>query len=198
IENVAQMIGLLRRRAVDVQVMSGFAELLGQRSRVERVADIPVLVFGRDTLYPLQRAGKRTLDIVAAALLLAGGALPCVLYWLAARLRGVPLYTNEIRCGLDGRPIRFSMVRDDLGLPPSDCVNLPALLDVLRGTLSLVGPYPLPPAAAAALEPWQRLRFEMRPGLAGFWRLLPSESVDLERVVQLDLHYVQSWALGLD
>ena len=46
------------------------------------------------------------------------------------------------------------------------------------------------------LAPWQRLRFEMRPGLAGFWRTL--DPGDTERIVQLDLHYVQSWSLALD
>lgn len=198
IENVARMIGMLRRRAVDVQVMSGFAELLGQRSRVERLADVPVLVFGRDTLYPLQRAAKRALDIAAALLLLVLGALPAMVYWLAARSRGVPLYTTETRLGVDAQPFPLPILRDDLGLPPSDCVNLRALGCVLRGTLSFVGPYPLPPGWGTSLPAWQRLRFEMRPGIVGFWRTLPDSSTDLERVVQLDLHYVQSWSLGLD
>lgn len=198
IENVARMIGVLRRRAVDVQVMSGFAELLGQRSRVERLADVPVLVFGRDTLYPVQRAAKRALDVLGALLALVLGALPAVVYWLAARSRGVPLYTTETRLGVDGRPFPLPMVREDLGLPPGDLVNLPAHLAVLRGTLSFVGPYPAPPEWGTCLPAWQRLRFEMRPGIVGFWRTLPDTSTDLERVVQLDLHYVQSWSLGLD
>ena len=90
------------------------------------------------------------------------------------------------------------MVSDDLGWPPSDWVNLPAHLSVLRGTLSFVGPYPLPPEWGTSLPAWQRLRFEMRPGVVGFWRTLPDANTDLERIVQLDLHYVQSWSLGLD
>jgi GT2 family glycosyltransferase/lipopolysaccharide/colanic/teichoic acid biosynthesis glycosyltransferase len=193
---VAGMVAQLRRRAVDVQVMSGFAELLGQRSRVERLADIPVLVFGRDTLYPLQRLGKRALDCAAATLLLVVGLVPALVYWIAARKQGGPVYVRERCLGRDARPFELPVVRSDVRLPPSDLFNLPALWLVLRGVLSLVGPYPLPEAAAARLQPWQRLRFEMRPGLTGFWRTLGPE--DADRVTQLDLHYVQSWSLGLD
>jgi len=121
-----------------------------------------------------------------------------VVYWLAARSRGVPLYTTETRLGVDGRPFQLPVVSDELGLPPSDCVNLPAHWSVLRGKLSFVGPYPLPPEWNDSLPAWQRLRFEMRPGVVGFWRTLPDAGTDLDRVVQLDLHYVQSWSLGLD
>jgi hypothetical protein len=124
--------------------------------------------------------------------------VPAVVYFLAARLRGVPLWTRETRLGRDACPLQFSRVRDDLGLPASDLVNLPAFVAVVRGRLSLVGPYPLPPACASLLADWQRLRFEVRPGLVGFWRNLAPEEVDLERVVRLDLHYVQSASPGLD
>jgi len=198
LENVAYMVGTLRRRAVDVQVMSGFAELLGQRSHVERLADIPVLVFGRDTLYPLQRVAKRALDIAAAAVLLGLGAIPSLVYRALARARGLPLYETEPRLGADRRRFDFPLVQSGLGLWPSDFVNLPALAAVLQGKLSFVGPCPLPAGAEAAVAPWQSLRFEMAPGLAGFWRTLPEENADLQRIVQLDLHYVQSWSLGLD
>ncbi len=198
LENVAHMVGTLRRRAVDVHVMSGFAELLGQRSRVERLADIPVLVFGRDTLYPLQRVVKRGLDLLGAVVLLALGALPSLVYRALARARGAALYATEPRLGAEGEPIDLPLVNAGLGLWPSDFVNLPALAAVLQGKLSFVGPCPLPAGAEALVAPWQRLRFEMAPGLAGFWRTLPEGAADLERIVQLDLHYVQSWSLGLD
>jgi lipopolysaccharide/colanic/teichoic acid biosynthesis glycosyltransferase len=198
VETVARMLLQLRRRAVEVQVMSGFADLLSHRARVERLADVPVLAFGRDTLHPVNAFGKRLADVAGASLLLVLGCIPAVVYSVVARLRGVALYRSERRLGRDACPFDLPRVSGELGLPASDLVNLPAFLAVLRGELSIVGPYPLPPEAAPALADWQQLRFDMRPGLTGFWRTLPAHEVDLERVVRLDLHYVQNWSAGLD
>ena len=130
--------------------------------------------------------------------LLLLGALPAVIYSLVARRRGGPLFEREPALGRDACPIEVWRVRGDLRLPPSDFVNLPGLAAVVRGRWSLVGTCPLPPAAAPALASWQRLRFEAKPGMTGFWRLLPPHEQTLERVVQLDLHYVQNRSLGLD
>jgi GT2 family glycosyltransferase/lipopolysaccharide/colanic/teichoic acid biosynthesis glycosyltransferase len=198
VESVAGMLLQLRRRAVDVQVMSGFADVLSHRARVERLADLPVLSFGRDTLYAVNAAGKRLADLGGASLLLVLGALPAVLYWAAARLRGVPLYRRERRLGLDACPFDLPLVNDAVRLPATDFVDLPAFVAVLRGRLSLVGPYPLPPAALPALLDWQQQRFDVRPGLTGPWRSLRAEEADLERLVRLDLYYIQNWSLGLD
>jgi GT2 family glycosyltransferase/lipopolysaccharide/colanic/teichoic acid biosynthesis glycosyltransferase len=198
VEDVAGMLLQLRRRAVDVQVMSGFADVLTHRARVERLADLPVLSFGRDTLYAVNALAKRLADVVGAGLLLVVGALPAVLYCAVAGLRGVPLYRRERRLGLDACPFDLSLVNDAVRLPATDLVDLPAFWAVLRGRMSLVGPYPLPPEALASLQDWQHLRFDVRPGLVGPWRTLRPEEVDLERVVRLDLYYIQNWALGLD
>jgi len=58
-----------------------------------------------------------------------------------------------------------------------------------------VGTYPLEPEAAAGLDEWQRVRFDVRPGLVGFWRALRPDEVDLESLLRLDLHYVQNWSM---
>jgi lipopolysaccharide/colanic/teichoic acid biosynthesis glycosyltransferase len=198
VEAVARMVLRLRRRAVDVTVVSGFADILSHRARIERLADLPVLHFERDTLYTVNAGGKRAADILAAAAFLVVAAPACVLYWLVARARGRPLFVRSQRVGRAACPFVFPRVNDALGLVPTDFVNLPAWLAVLRGRLSLVGPYPLEPAAVAGLDEWQRIRFDVRPGMAGFWRALRPEEADLETLLRLDLHYVQNWSMGLD
>jgi lipopolysaccharide/colanic/teichoic acid biosynthesis glycosyltransferase len=119
-----------------------------------------------------------------------------VLYWLVAKLRGVPLIRTETRLGRDACPFEFPVVQS--GLPPSDLVNVRLWLAVLAGRMSLVGPWPLPPEWSAGLLDWQRLRFEARPGVTGFWRTLDHGEFDRERVLRLDLYYVQNGSLGLD
>jgi hypothetical protein len=140
VESVAKMVLQLRRRAVDVQVMSGFADILSHRARVERLADLPVLSFGRDTLHVVNAAAKRAADIAGASLMLLVGLVPAVLYWAVARLRRVPLYRYERRLGLDACPFDLPLVHAAVRLPATDFVNLPALVAVLRGKMSIVGP----------------------------------------------------------
>ena len=198
IEPLAGTLAALGRRAVDVQMITNLATLLGPRARVERLADVPVLAFGRDTLYPVQRLAKRGMDIAVALLLLLLGSPFAVLYWLAAKVRGVSLIRTETRLGRDACPFELPVVQSGLRLPPSDLVNLPLWLAVLAGRMSLVGPWPLPPAWNPSLLDWQRLRFEARPGVTGFWRALDDMEFDRERVLRLDLYYVQNGSLGLD
>ena len=198
VKGVARMVLDLRRRAVDVTVVSGFADILSHRARVGRLADVPVLRFERDTLYHVNAGAKRAVDVLMSVAFLVLGLPLSMLYWLVARLRGRALYVRDARLGVNACPIAFPRVNDALGLPPTDIVNLPAWLQVLRGRLSLVGPYPLQPEAAAQLPDWQRTRFDARPGVVGFWRQLRPDEVDLESIVRLDLHYLQNWSMGLD
>jgi exopolysaccharide biosynthesis polyprenyl glycosylphosphotransferase len=76
--------------------------------------------------------------------------------------------------------------------------ELPQLLNVLRGEMSLVGPRPLPVYEASGIKGAQRRRLAMRPGMTGLWQVSGRNSVDFERWMQLDLAYVDRWTLGLD
>jgi lipopolysaccharide/colanic/teichoic acid biosynthesis glycosyltransferase len=76
--------------------------------------------------------------------------------------------------------------------------ELPQLVNVLRGEMSLVGPRPLPVYEASGIKGAQRRRLAMRPGMTGLWQVSGRNSVDFERWMQLDLAYVDRWTLGLD
>lgn len=76
--------------------------------------------------------------------------------------------------------------------------ELPQLVNVLRGDMSLVGPRPPLPAEVAAYEPWQVRRLSMRPGLTGLWQVSGRSELPFDRWMQLDLAYIDRWSLGLD
>jgi exopolysaccharide biosynthesis polyprenyl glycosylphosphotransferase len=77
--------------------------------------------------------------------------------------------------------------------------ELPQLLNVLKGDMSLVGPRPLPVRDYEGFnEDWQRRRFSIRPGITCLWQVNGRSSVSFERWMQLDLQYLDEWSFWLD
>ena len=76
--------------------------------------------------------------------------------------------------------------------------ELVQLVDVVRGTMSLVGPRPLVTDEDRLFEGWQRWRYHLRPGITGPWQILGSTRVPLEEMVKLDYLYCANWSLWGD
>jgi exopolysaccharide biosynthesis polyprenyl glycosylphosphotransferase len=77
--------------------------------------------------------------------------------------------------------------------------ELPQLLNVLRGDMSLVGPRPPLPQEVSLYERKQRKRLSMRPGLTCIWQVSGrNEILDFEKWAQLDLEYIDNWSLKKD
>jgi lipopolysaccharide/colanic/teichoic acid biosynthesis glycosyltransferase len=77
--------------------------------------------------------------------------------------------------------------------------ELPQLVNVLKGDMSLVGPRPAMPYELAAYQTWHRRRvLEVKPGITGLWQVTGRSSVSFDEMVRLDLRYATSWTLGLD
>jgi exopolysaccharide biosynthesis polyprenyl glycosylphosphotransferase len=76
--------------------------------------------------------------------------------------------------------------------------ELPQLVNVLLGEMSLVGPRPLPLGEQQGIEGWYRRRLTMRPGITGLWQVSGRSGVDFDAWMQLDLQYVDEWSLLLD
>jgi exopolysaccharide biosynthesis polyprenyl glycosylphosphotransferase len=76
--------------------------------------------------------------------------------------------------------------------------ELPQLVNVLRGDMSMVGPRPALPAEVAVYEDWHRERLVVRPGLTGLWQVSGRSESCFDEYVRLDLLYVENWSLTLD
>jgi exopolysaccharide biosynthesis polyprenyl glycosylphosphotransferase len=76
--------------------------------------------------------------------------------------------------------------------------ELPQLLNVLKGDMSLVGPRPPIPQEVERYEPWQRRRLAMKPGITCLWQISGRSELDFATWMELDLAYIDSWSLWLD
>jgi exopolysaccharide biosynthesis polyprenyl glycosylphosphotransferase len=84
-------------------------------------------------------------------------------------------------------------------LRKSSLDELPQLINVLKGEMSLVGPRPLPVCDYEGFnEDWQRRRFSVRPGLTCLWQIAGRSSIPFETWMQLDLQYIDRWSFWLD
>jgi len=76
--------------------------------------------------------------------------------------------------------------------------ELPQLVNVLKGEMSLVGPRPPLASEVALYEEWQLDRLEVRPGITGLWQVSGRSELSFEDYVRLDLFYVENWSIAYD
>ncbi|MFI5305930.1 MAG: sugar transferase [Polyangiales bacterium] len=96
-------------------------------------------------------------------------------------------------------------IKDDPRITPlgrvlrrSSLDELPQLWNVLTGSMTLVGPRPLPLLEQQQIRGWQRRRLSMKPGITGLWQVSGRSQLDFEEWMLLDLEYIDDWSLMLD
>lgn len=162
---------------------------------------------------------KRLLDVLSAGVLLVitSPVLLGVAIGVASRL-GRPVLFRQQRPGLgdeiftlvkfrsmrDSDPVR-GLVSDEERLTPfgralrsTSADELPTLVNVLRGDMSIVGPRPLLVSYLERYSPAQRRRHEVRPGITGLAQVSGRNTVDWEERLRLDVEYVENRNFRLD
>jgi exopolysaccharide biosynthesis polyprenyl glycosylphosphotransferase len=76
--------------------------------------------------------------------------------------------------------------------------ELPQLVNVVRGEMSLVGPRPLPMRDFQRLEEWHKKRYLVLPGITGLWQVSGRSELDFDDLVRLDFLYLERWSVALD
>jgi lipopolysaccharide/colanic/teichoic acid biosynthesis glycosyltransferase len=76
--------------------------------------------------------------------------------------------------------------------------EIPQVINVLRGEMSLVGPRPLPVRDYQQLEDWHRKRYLVLPGMTGLWQIAGRSHLTFDDLVRLDFYYLENWSIWLD
>jgi exopolysaccharide biosynthesis polyprenyl glycosylphosphotransferase len=76
--------------------------------------------------------------------------------------------------------------------------EIPQVLNVVKGEMSLVGPRPLPLRDYRLLEEWHRARYRVLPGMTGLWQISGRSGLTFDDLVRLDFTYIENWSIWLD
>jgi exopolysaccharide biosynthesis polyprenyl glycosylphosphotransferase len=76
--------------------------------------------------------------------------------------------------------------------------ELPNVVNVLTGHMSLVGPRPPTPDEVSLYEPWHRQRLQVKPGMTGLWQVSGRSEVPFDEMCLLDIYYIENWSMQLD
>jgi Undecaprenyl-phosphate glucose phosphotransferase len=201
--------------------------LASLRGGVEEFEGVPLIHLRESPLYGWNLVTKRMLDIVVGGVALIGLGPAMAAIALAIKLTTPgPVLLRQTRMGLDGRAfsmLKFRTMQSDaeattgpVWARPDDprrtrlgaflrrwsLDELPQLLNVLRGDMSLVGPRPERPVFVEAFRrrvPGYMLRHKVKAGMTGWaqingWR----GNTSIEKRVEYDLYYIERWSLGFD
>lgn len=76
--------------------------------------------------------------------------------------------------------------------------EIPQLVNVLRGEMSLIGPRPPIPSEVDQYEDWHKKRLAVSPGMTGLWQVSGRSELDFDEMVMYDIYYIEHWSLSLD
>ncbi|MFN2382930.1 MAG: exopolysaccharide biosynthesis polyprenyl glycosylphosphotransferase, partial [Gemmatimonadota bacterium] len=221
-ERLREILQVCGARDLTVGVVPYLGDIRSDQLRVEDLSAIPVLRPHQGSTRGLGLALKRLFDQLGA-LALVGATAP--IWVLAAFLirfdsRGPILFAQE-RIGRDGRPFRmfkFRTMRQDsepYATSPAHDIDpritrigrylrmggldeLPQLINILRGDMSLVGPRPEMPYIVAKYSSLERQRLQVRPGITGLWQLSADRHAQIHENIEYDLYYVNHQSFLLD
>jgi len=207
---------------ITFRVVTNLFEVLTAGTPIDLVDDLPVVRLGREQVPATYVPLKRAMDVAGA---LVGLALTApLLLWCALRTRQTsagPAFIAQERTGHQGRSFRMYKFRtmwhdvDRYAVAPvgsgdsriteygrwlrgTSIDELPQLLNVLKGDMSLVGPRPEMPFIVASYDDWQRRRLSVKPGITGLWQILGRKDLPMHENLQYDFYYIRNRSLSLD
>jgi exopolysaccharide biosynthesis polyprenyl glycosylphosphotransferase len=217
------LIDACEKAAADFRfVTQDFLHVVQSWLKVDEIGDHSVMLIRNDALPPVSVFVKRVMDL-AVAVPLAVLVLPfAAAIALAIRLdsSGPALFTHE-RVGRGGRRFRILKFRTmsadaDPYAPGPESIDdpritrvgrwlrrtsldeLPQLINVIKGEMSLVGPRPEMPFIVEQYSPWQRRRLDVPQGITGLWQIAGRKRLPLQHSMEYDFYYIRNRTIFLD
>ena len=225
--HLLNLLTKFRNHLPDVKVIPGAYEFINLKGGVDELDGLPMVSLQNSPLYGWNRVSKRLFDLILGTFLLVISSPLLGAICLAVKMtsRGPVLYKQE-RLGMDGSSFRILKFRtmgldaeeetgpvwaneDDPRRTPmgrflrkTSLDELPQLLNVIKGEMSLVGPRPERPNFVEEFRktvPYYMLRHKIKAGMTGWaqvngWR----GNTSIKERIDHDLYYIRHWSIGLD
>ena len=228
-DRLLSVIGASNSHDVSIKIIPDLYDIISGQARTNQIYGFPLIEIMPELMQPWEHAVKRTIDIMVAAVVLLVGLPVWLLVALVIRLdsKGSVFYMQE-RVGKDEKHFRIvkfrSMYKDAETISGPVWANkgdprvtragkilrklrideMPQLINVLDGDMSLVGPRPERPYFVEQLSreiPLYRRRLKVRPGITGWAQVKHKYDENIEDVrkkVEYDLYYIENMSLRMD
>ena len=221
-EQILDTIASCEETGASFRIVSDLFEIVTGKTEIDNVADTPIIDLTGPRIGLLRRASKAVMDFCLATLLLVLTLPLWAIISLAIKLdtKG-PILFRQSRVGEKGKTFtiyKFRTMFHDVNtferspthkedaritrvgrlLRRASLDELPQLLNVLRGEMSLVGPRPEMPFLVAQYDRWQRKRLDVKPGITGLWQVLGRKDLPLEENLQYDFYYIKNRTILMD
>ncbi len=221
-ERVLEVAEVLDRAGIVYHIVPRFYHLMSHLLRIETLDSIPLITRMERRPSVVYAALKRSLDLIIALIVVVIGApfflIPAL---LIKRESPGPVFFLQTRMGRDGKPFRMIKFRTmhvhlsgDAPKPRSHADprvtrigrwlrrysfdELPQVLNVLRGEMSIVGPRPEMPFIVENYGPLERERLLVKPGLTGLWQISYARSEAIHENLEYDIYYIEHQSILLD
>jgi exopolysaccharide biosynthesis polyprenyl glycosylphosphotransferase len=227
-DKLNQIINTLNHTPTKISIIPDFFDMTVHQTKISEFEGMPVLDIKTPALTQSQRLAKRIFDVFFVSLfLLPALPIMGIVALLILIFDGRPILLSQKRVGENGRIIhiyKFRTMKEQVtsaevtssepisGKTPDDprvtkfgkilrrtsLDELPQFFNVLRGTLSLVGPRPELPKLFAQYQPWQRVRLTIPQGITGWWQISGRSDKPLSQNTEYDVYYIENYSIRLD
>jgi exopolysaccharide biosynthesis polyprenyl glycosylphosphotransferase len=227
-DRLLDIIGKCNGHKVSIKIMPDLYDIISGQARTNQIYGFPLIEITPQLMPPWEEATKRLIDVVFSALVLIAGLPLWLLVAVIIKLdsRGPVLYRQE-RVGKDGATfniVKFRSMQKDAErkgpqwaghhdprvtrcgkiLRQLHLDEIPQMINILKGDMSLIGPRPERPVFVQKLSqeiPLYQRRLKVRPGLTGWAQVKHKydETIDdVKKKVQYDLFYIENMSLRMD
>lgn len=210
------------KQGIHFHVISNLFDLISAEIDIEEYSNIPIAYLKNENMALLQLMIKRLFDVVVSLIVLIITFPFWFFIMIAIKLEsdGAAIFKQE-RVGKNGNIFMIYKFRtmysntDKFQYSPSDpndkritkvgaflrktsLDELPQLINVLIGNMSLVGPRPEMPFIVEQYKDWERKRLSVKPGLTGLWQIMGRKDLPLHENIEYDFFYIKNQSLILD